>query len=233
MLTVSGITTHYGNLAAVRDVSLTVGVGELVCLIGPNGAGKTTTLNSIIGLLRPTKGTIQFEGQSITGKEPDQLLRRGIALVPEHRRIFTNLSVLENLLVGGTILPAKVRQERAKEMTDLFPILAKKAHTAAGYLSGGQAQLLAIARAMMTHPRLLLMDEPSLGLAPLMVNLVFDTLKTLATKDRALLIVEQNARRALQVATRAYVLRTGSVVDEGAGEALLARSDLFERYFGE
>jgi branched-chain amino acid transport system ATP-binding protein len=232
MLTLTSITTKYGDLAAVRDVSLTVGAGELVCLIGPNGAGKTTALNSIVGLLRPASGSIQFEGQEIIGKEPDQLLRMGIALVPEHRRIFTNLTVLENLMVGGSILPSKLRHTRAKEMTDLFPILGEKAHMAAGYLSGGQAQMLAIARALMTEPRLLLMDEPSLGLAPLMVILVFDTLEKLTTKERGLLIVEQNARRALQVATHAYLLRTGAIVERGTGQELLNKSDLFETYFG-
>lgn len=233
MLEVAGITTKYGDIAAVRDVSLTVGYGELVCLVGPNGAGKTTTLNTIVGLLRPFAGTIKFDGQEITRKEPDDLLRMGIALVPERRRIFADLSVLENLLVAGSILSRSVRQQRVEEMLTLFPILREKSQTSAGYLSGGQAQQLAIARALMTDPRLLLMDEPSLGLAPVMVDFVFNLLETLRSPQRGMLIVEQNARRALQVADRGYILRTGEMVDQGQGQELLTRTDLFKSYLGE
>lgn len=233
MLEVAGMTTKYGDIAAVRDVSLTVGYGELVCLVGPNGAGKTTTLNTIVGLLRPFAGTIKFDGQEITRKEPDDLLRMGIALVPERRRIFADLSVLENLLVAGSILSRSKRQERVEEMLTLFPILREKSQTSAGYLSGGQAQQLAIARALMTDPRLLLMDEPSLGLAPVMVDFVFNLLETLRSPQRGMLIVEQNARRALQVADRGYILRTGEMVDEGRGQELLTRTDLFKSYLGE
>ncbi len=233
MLEVAGMTTKYGDIAAVRDVSLTVGYGELVCLVGPNGAGKTTTLNTIVGLLRPFAGTIKFDGQEITRKEPDDLLRMGIALVPERRRIFADLSVLENLLVAGSILSRSKRQERVEEMLTLFPILREKSQNSAGYLSGGQAQQLAIARALMTDPRLLLMDEPSLGLAPVMVDFVFNLLETLRSPQRGMLIVEQNARRALQVADRGYILRTGEMVDEGRGQELLTRTDLFKSYLGE
>lgn len=233
MLEVAGMTTKYGDIAAVRDVSLTVGYGELVCLVGPNGAGKTTTLNTIVGLLRPFAGTIKFDGQEITRKEPDDLLRMGIALVPERRRIFADLSVLENLLVAGSILSRSVRLQRVEEMLTLFPILREKSQTSAGYLSGGQAQQLAIARALMTDPRLLLMDEPSLGLAPVMVDFVFNLLETLRSPQRGMLIVEQNARRALQVADRGYILRTGEMVDEGRGQELLTRTDLFKSYLGE
>lgn len=232
MLELRNITTKYGDIAAVRDVSLTVGVGELVFLVGPNGAGKTTTLNTIVGLLRPAAGTLTFDGKDITRQEPDALLKQGIALVPEHRRIFGHLTVMENLLVGGSTLPNKLRKTRAEEMIELFPVLGEKSSLQAGFLSGGQAQQLAIARALMIHPRLLLMDEPSLGLAPLLVDLVFELLEKLHTPERGLLIVEQNARRALQVADRAYILRTGSIVDQGSGDDLLARSDLFDSYFG-
>lgn len=233
MLEVAGMTTKYGDIAAVRDVSLTVGYGELVCLVGPNGAGKTTTLNTIVGLLRPFAGTIKFDGQEITRKEPDDLLRMGIALVPERRRIFADLSVLENLLVAGSILSRSVRLQRVEEMLTLFPILREKSQTSAGYLSGGQAQQLAIARALMTDPRLLLMDEPSLGLAPVMVDFVFNLLEMLRSPQRGMLIVEQNARRALQVADRGYILRTGEMVDQGQGQELLTRTDLFKSYLGE
>lgn len=233
MLALTNVTTQYGDLVAVRDVSLTVGQGELVCLVGPNGAGKTTTLNTIIGLLRPTSGKITFEGQSILGKEPDRLLKMGLALVPEHRRIFVNLTVTENLMVGGSILAPQVRKQRIHDLTDLFPILGTKASVAAGYLSGGEAQQLAIARALMTKPRLVLMDEPSLGLAPLLVDLVFELLGKLHAEGVSLLVVEQNARRALSIADRAYLIRTGGIVDQGTGQALLERSDLFDSYLGD
>lgn len=232
MLQLDGITTKYGEITAVRDLSLTVGIGELVVLIGPNGAGKTTTLNTILGLLRPFSGSIRLDGKDITGKPPDDLLKMGVALVPERRRIFASLTVTENLLVGGSTLPAKQRQQRLDEMVALFPILGEKGSVLAGYLSGGQAQMLAIARALMTQPRLLLMDEPSLGLAPALVIYVFDLLQKLRASNRGMLIVEQNARQALQIADRAYVLRSGSMVDQGTGEALLARPDLFESYMG-
>lgn len=232
MLVVEGITAKYGDIAAIRDVSLTVGAGELVFLVGPNGAGKTTTLESIVGLLRPAKGRVVFEGVDITGAEPDELLRKGIALVPERRRLFANLTVTENLLVAGSTLPSKLRKSRVEEMIELFPVLGEKRSVSAGYLSGGEAQQLAIARALMTDPRLLLMDEPSLGLAPLLVDLVFDLLVQIRSSDRALLVVEQNARRALQVADRAYVLRSGEIVDQGTGAELLGRRDLFASYLG-
>ncbi len=232
MLVVEGITTKYGDIAAIRDISLTVGAGELVCLVGPNGAGKTTTLNTIVGLLRPAKGRILYEGADITGAEPDALLRMGIALVPERRRLFANLTVTENLLVAGSILPAKHRKSRAEEMMELFPVLGEKRSVSAGYLSGGEAQQLAIARALMTNPRLLLMDEPSLGLAPLLVDFIFELLVQLRSNERALLVVEQNAQRALQIADRGYVLRTGEIVDQGTGTELLARRDLFASYLG-
>ncbi len=232
MLVVEGITTKYGDIAAIRDISLTVGAGELVCLVGPNGAGKTTTLATIVGLLRPAKGRILYEGEDITDAEPDALLRKGIALVPERRRLFANLAVTENLLVAGSILPAKLRKSRVEEMMELFPVLREKRSLPAGYLSGGEAQQLAIARALMTAPRLLLMDEPSLGLAPLLVDFIFDLLVQLRSSERALLVVEQNAQRALEIADRGYVLRTGEIVDQGTGAELLGRRDLFASYLG-
>jgi len=232
MLEVKGITTKYGEITGVRDVSLTVEAGELVCILGPNGAGKTTTLNTIIGLLEPTNGSVWFDGQDITGKEPDELLKMGLVLVPEHRRIFTDLTVVENLMVGGVTLSPQERRDKVEEMCALFEILERKRTTKAGYLSGGEAQILAVARALMTSPRLLLIDEPSLGLAPVLVDMIFDLLLSLKEKNQAMLVVEQNAQRALQITDRAYILRSGALVDQGTGEELLGRPDLFDSYIG-
>ncbi len=232
MLETAGLTTTYGSIAALRDVSLSVGEGEVVGLIGPNGAGKTTLLGSIAGLLQPAAGSVSFEGTDVTGYAPDKMLKAGLALVPEHRRIFTDLSVVENLKVGGITVGASERAELLEEMADLFPVLRDKWETAAGFLSGGEAQQLAIARALMSKPRLLMMDEPSLGLAPVLVDLVFELIESLRDQGRTLLIVEQNATRMLEVSDRAYVLRSGELVAEGTGAELLERSDLFDTFIG-
>jgi len=232
LLEIEGLTTRYGAITAVRDLSLRVDEGEVVSLIGPNGAGKTTTLGSVAGLLTPAAGTVRLAGEEVTGRAPDELLRRGVALVPEHRRIFADLTVHENLQVAGVTLGHGARRQKADEMAELFPVLREKWSNHAGYLSGGEAQQLAVARALMTDPRIILMDEPSLGLAPTLVDVIFALVADLKAQGRTLLVVEQNARRALEVADRAYVLRTGSVVDEGTGADLLARTDLFEAYLG-
>jgi branched-chain amino acid transport system ATP-binding protein len=232
VLELEGLTTRYGAITAIRDLGLRVDEGEVVALIGPNGAGKTTTLGSIAGLLTPVAGSVRLDGEDVTGSAPDVMLRRGVALVPEHRRIFADLTVAENLQVAGVTLPAGDRRVRMDETAEVFAVLREKWGTQAGYLSGGEAQQLAVARALMTDPRLILMDEPSLGLAPALVDVVFGLIADLKAQGRTLLVVEQNARRALEVADRAYLLRTGSVVDEGTGEELLARTDLFEAYLG-
>lgn len=232
MLETAGLTTTYGSIAALRDVSLSVGEGEVVGLIGPNGAGKTTLLGTIAGLLQPASGSVAFEGNDVTGHTPDKMLKAGLALVPEHRRIFTDLSVVENLKVGGITVSSAERAELLEEMADLFPVLRKKWETSAGFLSGGEAQQLAIARALMSKPRLLMMDEPSLGLAPVLVDLVFELIQSLRAQGRTLLIVEQNATRMLEVSDRAYVLRSGELVAEGTGAELLERSDLFDTFIG-
>ena len=232
MLEIDDLTTRYGSIAALRGVSLRVGAGEVVGLIGPNGAGKTTLLASIEGLLGPAGGSVRFEGTEITGWPHDRLLRAGIALVPEHRRIFTALTVVENLRFGGTTVPARDRSALLDEMVGLFPVLEEKWTTAAGFLSGGEAQQLAIARALMSRPRLLMMEEPSLGLAPVLVDVVFDLVARLRDAGTTLLIVEQNATRMLAASDRAYVLRSGEVVVEGTGSELAARTDLFDSFVG-
>ena len=232
MLEVSGLTTAYGEISALRDANLRVGSGEVVGLIGPNGAGKTTLLNTIAGLLAPRSGSVSLDVEDVTGWDPEALVRAGLALVPEHRRIFTDLTVEENLKVGGITLPAADRTALLEEMADLFPVLRAKWATAAGYLSGGEAQQLAIGRALMARPRLLMMDEPSLGLAPILVDVVFELVETLQAQGRTLLVVEQNATRMLEVADRAYVLRSGEVVAEGPGAELRADERLFDLFVG-
>lgn len=232
MLEVGGLTTKYGAISALRDASLTVGSGEVVGLIGPNGAGKTTLLGSIAGLLAPASGTVTFDGTDVTGASPEKLLRSGLALVPEHRRIFTDLTVEENLRIGGITVNAGRRAELLDEMAERFVVLRDKWSTSAGFLSGGEAQQLAIARALMSDPRLVMMDEPSLGLAPVLVDVVFALIESLRESGRTLLVVEQNATRMLDVADRAYVLRSGEVVAEGSGAELLERDDLFDTFVG-
>jgi branched-chain amino acid transport system ATP-binding protein len=233
MLEVSALTTRYGAIAALRDAELHVGSGEVVGLIGPNGAGKTTLLNTIAGLLTPSSGSVRFDGEDVTGSAPERLLRAGVALVPEHRRIFTDLTVEENLKIGAITVKAADRSELLEEMAERFPVLKLKWDNPAGYLSGGEAQQLAIARALMSRPRLIMMDEPSLGLAPVLVDVVFDLIDSLRSQGRTLLVVEQNATRMLEVSDRAYVLRSGEVVATGTGAELRARADLFDAFVGK
>ena len=232
MLEVSGLTTAYGEISALRDANLSVGSGEVVGLIGPNGAGKSTLLNTIAGLLVPRAGRVDFDGQDVSGRSPEELLRAGLALVPERRRIFVDLTVEENLRIGGGTIPASDRGGLLNEMAELFPVLRDKWTTSAGYLSGGEAQQLAIGRALMSRPRLLMMDEPSLGLAPILVDTVFQLVEALRDQGRTLLVVEQNATRMLEVADRAYVLRSGEVVAEGTGAELRSDERLFDMFVG-
>jgi branched-chain amino acid transport system ATP-binding protein len=186
----------------------------------------------VAGLLRPTAGTVRFDGRDVTGRGPDAMLRAGVALVPEHRRIFAGLTVEENLIVAGVTLRPAERQRRIAELTERFPVLAEKHALPAGYLSGGQAQQLALARALVTDPALLLMDEPSLGLAPVLVDTVFALIRQLKEQGRTMLLVEQNAQLALEIADRAYVLRSGRIVDEDRAAVLAGRTDLFDTYLG-
>jgi branched-chain amino acid transport system ATP-binding protein len=232
MLEVDGITTRYGAITALHGASLEVRSGDLVALVGPNGAGKTTLLNTVAGLLRPATGTVRFEGTDITGMEPATLVRRGLALVPEHRRIFKDLTVEENLRIGGTTASTADRKQRLEEAAELFPVLRAKWTTSAGFLSGGEAQQLAVARALMSNPRLILLDEPTMGLAPTLVDVVFDLLQRLREQGRTVLVVEQNATRALQIADRGYLLRTGNIIASGSGAELAADTSLFESFIG-
>ena len=232
MLEVSGLTTAYGEISALREANLSVGSGEVVGLIGPNGAGKSTLLNTVAGLLVPRVGRVEFKGRDVTGRPPEELLKAGLALVPERRRIFVDLSVEENLRIGGVTVPAAERGDLLDEMAELFPVLRDKWTTSAGYLSGGEAQQLAIGRALMSRPQLLMMDEPSLGLAPILVDAVFELIEALRAQGRTLLIVEQNASRMLEVADRAYVLRSGQMVAEGTGTDLQSDERLFDLFVG-
>ena len=232
MLEVESLTTRYGAIAAIREVGLTVRAGEVVCLIGPNGAGKTTLLATVAGLLKPSSGKISLGDDDITGWAPDRILRSGLALVPEHRRIFADLTVNENLLVGGVTKTAARRIELRNEVVELFPALGSKLGTSAGYLSGGEAQQLAIGRALMAEPQLLLLDEPTLGLSPKLADVVFNLIETLRDAGLTLLVVEQSAQRILEIADRGYVLRSGEVVASGLARDLLAHQDLFDTYLG-
>ena len=218
LLSVRHLDTRYGGVRALDGVSLEVAAGEAVAILGPNGAGKTTLLRTLAGLVRPAGGSVVFEGRDVTGRPAEQLVRDGIALVPEGRGMFAGLSVHDNLVLGAYCR----RGERGlDDIYALFPILAERGRQRAGTLSGGEQQMLAIGRALMARPRVLMLDEPSLGLAPLAVRQVFERLSELRDRGTTILLVEQNVRAALRVATRGYVLRRGAVVLEAAAGRLL------------
>ncbi len=222
----------YGAVMAVRDVWLEVGRGEIVAVLGPNGAGKTTLLRGIAGALKPQSGAITFDARSLVGLAPEEVVRRGIALVPEGRHVFPKLTVEENLTIGGI---ARKDRDQLRQDTDRwlkrFPILGERSKQLAGTLSGGEQQQLAIARALMSRPRMLLLDEPSLGLAPIFVDRIFELILELRTEGVTVLVVEQNVHRALEIADRAYVLSVGSVVASGPTEQLL-EGELERTYLG-
>ncbi len=233
LLEVEGIDVFYGELQALWGVSLKVDEGEFVALIGPNGAGKTTTLKAISGLLKPAKGQIVFDGKDITGLPPHTIAAMGIAHVPEGRQIFPGLTVLENLKIGAYVRRAREKFEESLEFVfSLFPRLKERRNQIAGTLSGGERQMLAIARGLMSRPKLLMLDEPSLGLAPKLVLEVMDTLKRLHGEGLTILLVEQNVKYALELADRAYVLETGRVVMEGPGRELLEDPRIKSAYLG-
>ena len=232
MLALDQVEVAYGSVRAVHGASISVPEGELVALIGPNGAGKTSLLNAVVGLHPPCGGAIRWRGTDVTGWAPQQMLRAGVALVPEHRRVLTGLTTEENLLVAGILTGSRSRRKLAAEMMGRFEVLGRKRATPAGLLSGGEAQQLAIARALMSHPDVLLMDEPALGLAPRLRSQVFDLLEELAASGTTLLVVEQDARRLLEMADTAYIMRSGDIVASGTADALAARDDLFEAFLG-
>ncbi|NOJ96421.1 ABC transporter ATP-binding protein [Corallococcus sp. CA049B] len=234
LLSVEGIQVRYGAIQALRGVSLTVGKGEMVALIGANGAGKTSTLRAVSGMLKPTAGRITLAGKDITGLKAHQLVPRGMAHAPEGRGIFPNLTVTENLELGAYLRKdtAQVRQDMDKGFS-LFPVLRERQKQLAGTLSGGEQQMLAIARALLSKPQLLLLDEPSLGLAPQVTETIFRTLREVNATGVSVLLVEQNAHLALNAAHYGYVLETGEVVMAGPGKALLDSAEVRRAYLGE
>lgn len=234
LLTLSDVWVHYGRVAAVQGLNLHVDEGELVGLVGNNGAGKTTTLSTITGVLRPTSGAIEFEGKRIAARAPDEVLRRGVALVPENRRIFGRLTVTENLQIGTS--GRRDRSEARKDidgMLERFPVLGRYAESPGSNLSGGEQQQLAIARALVSRPKLLLLDEPTLGLAPLIVDQIFDLLAEINREGTTILLVEQNAVRTVDVAHRVYIMRTGGRIEfDGTADQLAERGGLETAYMG-
>ena len=234
MLEVTGLRVAYGGINAVKGIDLTVQRGELVTLIGANGAGKTTTLKALAGLLHPAAGAIRYEGVDVTGMPAHRLVRRGLALVPEGRGVFPRLTIEENLAMG-----AYTRNDAAEMRADydrayaLFPRLAERRRQLAGTLSGGEQQMLAIARAMMSRPRLLLLDEPSMGLAPIMVHRIFETIRQVASEGTTLLLVEQNAKVALEISHRGYVMESGRIVLADEARKLLVNEQVRHAYLGE
>ncbi len=234
MLNVSDLETRYGQVPALRGISLEVREGEVVCLIGPNGAGKTTSLMTISGLLKPARGTIQFLGQDITLFPPDRIVALGIIQVPEGRWVLGEMTVHENLLMGAYI--RRDGKERIRtdidRVCELFPVLRERARQQAGTLSGGEQQMLAIGRALMARPKVLLMDEPSLGLAPFLVQEIFRAIQHLNTTGTTILLVEQNARQALNISHRAYVLEVGRIILEGPSKGLIENEMIRRSYLG-
>lgn len=232
MLKLENVSTFYGAIQALNEVSIEVNQGEIVTLIGANGAGKTTMLMSVCGNPRARSGTITFEGEDITQLETHSIMQRGIAVSPEGRRVFPDLTVAENLSMGGFFLNRQQTEESLNHVFDLFPRLKERANQRAGTMSGGEQQMLAIGRALMSRPRLLLLDEPTLGLAPLIIAQIFDIIRTIRDEGVTVFLVEQNANKALQVADRGYVLETGKVVLADTGANLLVNDDVRKAYLG-
>jgi branched-chain amino acid transport system ATP-binding protein len=234
MLEVKDLEVYYGMIQAIKGISFEVNQGEVIALIGANGAGKTTTLHTITGLLSPKKGSVLFEGQDITKVPAHKIVSMGMAHVPEGRRVFSQLSVYENLKLGA--YTRKDRSNIDKELQSIyerFPRLAERKNQLAGTLSGGEQQMLAMGRALMSKPSIVLMDEPSMGLSPILVNEIFDIIESISKSGTTVLLVEQNAKKALSIADRAYVLETGKVVLEGDAKDLLENDSIKKAYLGE
>ena len=234
MLTVENLNVYYGMIHALKDVSFHVDEGEIVALIGANGAGKTTTLQTVSGMLQAKSGSVHFENQDITKMPSHRIVQLGISHVPEGRRMFADLTVYENLRMGAyTRKDKKEIEESLARVYERFPRLKERTRQLAGTLSGGEQQMLAMGRALMSNPRLLLLDEPSMGLSPLLVSEIFDIIESISKQGVTILLVEQNAKKALSIADRGYVLETGSIVMEDSAQALLNNEDIKKAYLGE
>ncbi|WP_432662118.1 ABC transporter ATP-binding protein [Wukongibacter baidiensis] len=234
MLKIRDLNVHYGGIHALKGISIDVPENKIVTLIGANGAGKSTTLRSTIGIVKSSSGSIEYNGEEIANKRTKDIVSKGIVLVPEGRRVFPNLTVEENLILGAYI--RKDKKEIKKDMEwvyELFPRLKERLWQKAGTMSGGEQQMLAVGRALMTKPKLLMMDEPSLGLAPLIVKDIFDIIKEIHRQGVTILLIEQNAKAALEVADYGYVLETGSIVLQGEGMELLSNDEVQKAYLGE
>ena len=232
MLEVTDLHVHYGSIHAVKGISFNVEAGEIVTLIGANGAGKSTTLNTVAGLLRASSGTIDFEGESLIGVPAHKMVSKGIALCPEGRRIFTEMTVKENLEMGAFTRDDAEAHEMRKEVYEHFPRLKERRGQSGGTLSGGEQQMLAMGRALMSKPKLLMLDEPSMGLAPILVDEIFGIIRALHEAGTTILLVEQNASKALSIADRAYVLETGRISMSGSADELLHDKRVREAYLG-
>jgi branched-chain amino acid transport system ATP-binding protein len=231
LLRLDGVDTYYGQISILQQVSLEVGAGELVCLLGGNASGKSTTLKTILGIVRPRHGRVEFAGEDVTARSTSYRIGRGMAIVPENRRLFAPMSVQENLEMGA-YLQGGAKKEDLERVYTLFPLLHERRKQLAGTLSGGEQQMVAMGRALMSRPKLLLMDEPSMGLAPILVERNFEIIKQVHESGVAVLVVEQNANVSLSIADRGYVLQTGRVVLADEAAALLAHEDLRKAYLG-
>ncbi|MCD8105725.1 MAG: ABC transporter ATP-binding protein [Lachnospiraceae bacterium] len=234
MLEVKDLEVYYGVIQAIKGISFEVNEGEIIALIGANGAGKTTTLHTITGLITPKQGSVIFEGKNITKVPAHKIVQMGIAHVPEGRRVFAQLTVYQNLKMGAYTRKDKAEiEESLKNVYKRFPRLEERKNQMAGTLSGGEQQMLAMGRALMSHPRIIVMDEPSMGLSPILVNEIFDIIQSVSTGGTTVLLVEQNAKKALAIADRAYVLETGKIVQEGRAADLMDDESIKKAYLGE
>ena len=233
LLKVNNIHVYYGAIHAIKGISLEVNEGEIVTLIGANGAGKSTTLNTIVGLLKPRQGSIAFAGMPVDGIPASKMVYRGLSLCPEGRRIFQQMTVKDNLVMGGFSRPNEELQESMEHVYSFFPRLKEREKQIAGTLSGGEQQMLAMGRALMSKPKLMMLDEPSMGLAPILVDQIFDIIRELHSSGVTILLVEQNAQMALSVANRAYVLETGTISMSGDAQDLLQNDDVRKAYLGK